>query len=128
MTDVQDLARRFHETYERLAPFYGYRAREASAVPWGDVPEQNKQLMIAIAERGEHGAALAVADILDVLNQEELISLVSYSVGVYVRLVERPLGDSTREAAREVLREFHEDGMPYREALDRLEYLYSRSA
>jgi hypothetical protein len=41
------LARTFHENYERLAPNYGYKTREASAVPWEDVPEQNKALMRA---------------------------------------------------------------------------------
>lgn len=44
------LARLFHEAYERLAPEFGYRTREASAVPWEDVPENNKRLMIATAE------------------------------------------------------------------------------
>lgn len=43
------LAQLFHETYERLAPDFEYKTREASAKPWADVPEQNKQLMIAVA-------------------------------------------------------------------------------
>ena len=42
-----DVARLFHETYERLAPEFGYRTREASAVPWDEVPETNRALMIA---------------------------------------------------------------------------------
>ncbi len=41
------LAQLFHETYERLAPEYGYRTREASAKPWHEVPQQNRELMIA---------------------------------------------------------------------------------
>lgn len=44
----EQLAKQFHETYERLAPEYGYKTREASAVPWNEVPEQNKKLMIAV--------------------------------------------------------------------------------
>lgn len=44
----EDLARRFHEAYERLAPSFGYETREESAVPWDDVPEQNRALMIAV--------------------------------------------------------------------------------
>ena len=44
-----ELARLFHETYERLAPDFGYKTREASAVPWADVPDQNKNLMIAVS-------------------------------------------------------------------------------
>ncbi len=43
------MAQRFHEAYERLAPDYGYKTREASAVPWADVPAQNKALMVAVA-------------------------------------------------------------------------------
>jgi hypothetical protein len=45
----EELARFFHETYERLAPEYQYETREDSAVPWDEVPEDNKRLMIATA-------------------------------------------------------------------------------
>jgi hypothetical protein len=48
VTWTEDIASRFHEAYERLAPTYGYKTREASAVPWEQVPEQNKSLMIAV--------------------------------------------------------------------------------
>ena len=44
---ADQLARLFHETYERLAPDFGYRTREASAKPWHEVPEQNRALMVA---------------------------------------------------------------------------------
>lgn len=44
------IAQAFHETYERLAPEFGYRTREASAKPWAEVPEQNKRLMIAVVK------------------------------------------------------------------------------
>jgi hypothetical protein len=44
------LARLFHETYEALAPVYSYQTRPASAVPWDEVPEDNRKLMIATAE------------------------------------------------------------------------------
>lgn len=46
----EQLAPFFHETYERLAPDFGYTTREASAKPWADVPDQNKHLMIAVAK------------------------------------------------------------------------------
>lgn len=56
MTDHPDtlaspsaLAKLFHETYERLAPEFGYETREASRTDWADVPLQNKALMIAVA-------------------------------------------------------------------------------
>lgn len=46
----EQLAKLFHETYERLAPDFGYETRKASAVPWEQVPERNKRLMIAVAD------------------------------------------------------------------------------
>jgi hypothetical protein len=58
MINAETLARRFHEAYERLAPTFDYVTREATAVPWDDVPEQNKRLMIAVC-----------AEILDALHQ-----------------------------------------------------------
>lgn len=47
--NAEQLAQFFHGTYERLAPTYGYKTQEATAVPWADVPESNKRLMIAVA-------------------------------------------------------------------------------
>ncbi len=49
MTEAEALARRFHEAYERLAPEFGYKTRDASAVPWEFVPDANRSLMIAVA-------------------------------------------------------------------------------
>jgi chromosome segregation ATPase len=46
---AEELARTFHETYERLAPQFHYETREASAVPWHLVPAVNRNLMIAVA-------------------------------------------------------------------------------
>jgi hypothetical protein len=48
--DLEAIARAFHDAYERLAPDFGYRTREESAVPWEDVPEANKKLMIATVD------------------------------------------------------------------------------
>ena len=48
VNDAETLAEMFHETYERRAGEFGYKTREASAVPWRDVPENNKRLMIAV--------------------------------------------------------------------------------
>jgi hypothetical protein len=47
LLDAEGLARLFHETYEKLAPQYGYETREESRTDWQDVPDNNKQLMIA---------------------------------------------------------------------------------
>lgn len=48
MPDAETVARLFHETYERLAPSFGYETREATRVSWEVVPEPNKSLMIAV--------------------------------------------------------------------------------
>ena len=45
------IAQKFHEAYEKLAPEFSYETREATAVPWVDVPENNKRLMIAVAAK-----------------------------------------------------------------------------
>lgn len=48
--EAEALARTFHERYEELAPAFGYKTRDASAVPWDDVPHENKLLMIETAK------------------------------------------------------------------------------
>ncbi|MET7335863.1 hypothetical protein [Nonomuraea sp. NPDC005650] len=45
----EQIARAFHETYERLAPSHGYQTRPESSVPWEAVPEANRTLMVAVA-------------------------------------------------------------------------------
>lgn len=56
MKSAENVAEAFHEAYERLAPDHGYETREASAVAWEDVPEQNRGLMVAvISELFERG-------------------------------------------------------------------------
>lgn len=76
--DEEGIARRFHETYERLAPEFGYKTREASAVPWEAVPDANRRLMLATVrevlappERADTGepeisdrAVTAIADLM----------------------------------------------------------------
>ena len=59
------LAERFHDTYERLAPEHGYETRQESAVPWSDVPEPNRRLMIATVREvmGEITAAAQLASL-----------------------------------------------------------------
>ncbi len=49
-TPAERLAQAFHDAYERLAPAHGYKTREASAVPWRQVPVRNRRLMIAVAQ------------------------------------------------------------------------------
>lgn len=48
--DAEFIAQQFHSVYEALAPYEGYRTRESSAVPWDDVPEVNRRLMVRTVE------------------------------------------------------------------------------
>lgn len=48
LDDVDRIAHAFHDAYERLAPSHGYKTRDASAVPWEEVPENNANLMRAV--------------------------------------------------------------------------------
>lgn len=57
--EAAELARKFHEAYERLAPQFEYETRRESAVPWEDVPEANRNLMVAVAAEIIGSAALA---------------------------------------------------------------------
>lgn len=57
---AKKLARLFHETYEKLAPSFNYETRLKSRKPWKDVPKNNKDLMIAVAD-----------EVLKVLNEEK---------------------------------------------------------
>jgi hypothetical protein len=47
--NAEEVAKFFHETYEKLAPEFGYETRKESAVPWEEVPEKNRRLMVAVA-------------------------------------------------------------------------------
>ncbi len=67
---AMELARRFHETYARLAPAFGDATRTESAVPWGEVPEQQKRLMIAVCyaiQRGDEIEDAGFAPLRDVV-------------------------------------------------------------
>jgi len=48
MQDAEDLARRFHEIYETLAPSFEWTTQERSRVPWNELPPENRKLMIAV--------------------------------------------------------------------------------
>lgn len=48
---AEQIAREFHAQYEALAPEFGYRTRQESAVPWEEVPSGNKALMRATVTR-----------------------------------------------------------------------------
>jgi hypothetical protein len=69
-TTPDDIARAFHEAYERLAPSHGYKTREASAVPWEDVPSGNKGLMVAtVGALLDEGVIVSAASVTEVYRE-----------------------------------------------------------
>jgi len=48
--NAEKLAELFHETYERLAPAFGYNTRKTSRVEWERVPQKNRALMVAVSQ------------------------------------------------------------------------------
>ena len=50
MSSEEYLAQAFHETYETLAPNFGYETRPESRKPWREVPQQNQDLMVAVCK------------------------------------------------------------------------------
>jgi hypothetical protein len=48
MTTEEMVAREFHKAYEALAPHFGYKTKQDSAVPWEELPEVNRNLMLAV--------------------------------------------------------------------------------
>lgn len=46
----EQLAEKFHNLYEQLAPEHGYETRKESAVTWENVPAKNKALMIDVCK------------------------------------------------------------------------------
>lgn len=69
LRDPESLARTFHESYERLAPSFGYETRKESAVPWADVPERNRALMIAVVQEVTGDLARVALDLADALRR-----------------------------------------------------------
>jgi len=85
-SEDEKLARLFHDTYERLAPAFSYKTRKASAVPWADVPPNNKGLMIAVAHA-----------VNDSIRTEKLKLLAE----VRERVVDKPTGNHNADSLLE---------------------------
>lgn len=45
---AERIAAEFHRSYENQAPHFGYETRKDSAVPWTEVPQQNRDLMVSV--------------------------------------------------------------------------------
>lgn len=50
MSAPEQIAAEFHAVYERLAPYFAYETRPETAVPWEDLPERNRALMVAVVD------------------------------------------------------------------------------
>jgi len=46
----EQLAELFHSTYERLAPAFGWRTKKGCNVPFAQLPQRNKALMVATCQ------------------------------------------------------------------------------
>jgi len=70
---AEDLARLFHETYERLAPQFGYATKKETAVPWDSIPADNanKKLMVAVCEEILHTIKLTLETKLEKSKQHD---------------------------------------------------------
>lgn len=102
-SEAEALAQRFHETYERLAPGFGYKTRDASVVPWAAVPEQNKALMISVCAEllgAPSSDSLEVSEIKLQLREAKLDAAISAeSWAVRIARLQQELADAQRSAA-----------------------------
>jgi hypothetical protein len=50
MRAAEAIAREFHSSYEKLAPEFGWETQTASRKEWDEVPDENRELMVAVAQ------------------------------------------------------------------------------
>jgi len=104
-TKAAELAEKFHNLYEQLAPEHGYETRKESAVPWEKVPERNKSLMIDVcghllaeltarAETAEREAALwrplTPAEAEKALDEAEAVPMTDDEIAAIVKRATDP--------------------------------------
>lgn len=86
---TEEIARKFHKYYERLAPRFGWATQSESAVPWDDLPDRNRLLMLAVVARilppltDDIATLLADNDRLRTENEQltELVDAMAQQVG-----------------------------------------------
>lgn len=91
---VARLTRQFHEAYERLAPEFGYRTREESAVPWEQVPAANRALMYETV-------AKVMGPLLEQLRQAEANAALMLSKNGLLRSENRTLAEQIEKERQE---------------------------
>lgn len=94
--DAERVARMFHEAYERLAPQFSYSTRKASAVPWENVPENNRKLMVATV--GE--VLSAIADRLEAQPVSEAMTATNSGEDALVRIPVRDIAFAAIQRCR----------------------------
>lgn len=66
-TLIEQMARAFHDNYERLAPEHGYVVRpDVGQRSWDELPENNRSLMLATVD------ALLASDELVIVSRDDL--------------------------------------------------------
>ena len=95
--NAEQLAKMFHETYEDLAPDFGYGTRTDSRKPWCDVPEKNRNLMIAVAGK-----------ILPVLTPITRPQISADEINLTITQVQRKVRDRLDEKGRGIFVSRHE--------------------
>lgn len=62
---VDDVARKFHETYEEKSAGHGWETQKASRREWPDVPAENKNLMLDVVRTLVENGVIAFGAIYD---------------------------------------------------------------
>lgn len=120
MTDkeAEDWARTFHETYEFLAPSFGYETRKESAVEWKDVPEKNRKLMTAVCKLI---ISTAIKDVL--LKERERIQIAAGAVHIrsegFAHLIGKLIDAIVAGDQKAVSREYQAALEVYRKAFEK---------
>lgn len=50
MTDIERIAKQFHDAYERRAEDFGWDTQDRCKVEWEDLPEANRLTMMAVVQ------------------------------------------------------------------------------
>lgn len=92
---AQQLAERFHETYERLAPEFGYETRPDTRT--FDPSTQNGRLMVAVcaellAAQAEPLTDKKIAEIAEQVPRADLPRVPGYKLRAFARAIERAHG------------------------------------
>ena len=95
---AEELAKIMHNEYESEAIKNNWKTQENCRVPFEDLPEENKQTMIAVAK-----------GILEKVSLAALCAYYNWSDGIAIELFMEDFLDFLKESKEELLEEFLED-------------------